>query len=173
MILVQRNNYGMPKFAKVIIGIIIFIIAGPSIPFILMFAFPFILMFSSIYFLEKTKGNTGNLSERFQEFIDEVKEENQVNQNKKHKGNNTHKSIQKLDNEDLCSGAKTARLLQEEYIYEDDPCGKEQNEQQSSIASFEDELNDFEKRMNNLGKSDIKDNIKQAVVYKEILDKKY
>ena len=163
----------MPKFAKVIIGIIIFIIAGPSIPFILMFVFPFILMFCSIYFLEKTKGNTGRFSEKFQAFIDEIKEENQVNQNKKHEVNNTHKSIQKLDNEDLCSGAQTARLLQEEYIYEDDPCGKEQNEQQSSIASFEDELNDFEKRMNNLGKSDIKDNIKQAVVYKEILDKKY
>lgn len=163
----------MPKFAKVIIGIIIFIIAGPSIPFILMFVFPFILMFCSIYFLEKTKGNTGRFPEKFQAFIDEIKEENQVNQNKKHEVNNTHKSIQKLDNEDLCSGAQTARLLQEEYIYEEDPCGGEQNEQQSSVASFEDELNDFEKRMNNLGKSDIKDNIKQAVVYKEILDRKY
>lgn len=164
----------MPKFAKVILGIIIFIIAGPSIPFILMFAFPFIIMFGGIYLFSTLQGNPDSFSKKFKALMDEAQKDNQDSKHKRYKNSDVDKSAQKLDNEDLCSGAQTARLLQdEEYCYQDEMDYNEQYAQQSNTSSFEQELEDFEKRMNSFGKTDIKDNIKKAVIYKEILDKKY
>lgn len=182
----KRDNQGT-KFLIGIIAVILFLffVASKNI-----FLFMFVMFFFPLIFL-------GFLFRIIKKSLSMQKEDNRFNNRKREKSDITKKTIKDIVSEDFHLSdldSKKSNNIEKNYSYKDKPkedyCDagerayelieKENKVNQKKTANsdsnsgFEERLLKLEKEMKDMGKYNFSsDNIKNAVIYKEILDKKY